>query len=189
MTNDELREAILRLDLTQKDLANLLGVTPRSVNMWVSGDRSVPGPVNSYLRLYEAVPALYKDAEMASVRKEQPVLREGIYGIKFSSDSDWGAGMLILENGTVYGVDIMGAKFDGEYEFNRETNLIDSKIKVTMPPNVQTVTGLPPQPFEWSFDVELSFPRETDKSQLQVSTPIGPINVLVEYMRSLPDLK
>jgi len=164
-----------------------MGVTSRSVNMWACGDRSVPGPVISYLRLFEIVPQAFRDAELALIKEEEPMLKEGMYGIQFASGTDWGAGTLVFENGNIYGVDVAGAKYDGTYEYNKETELIDSKIKVTFPPNVQPVTGLPPQPYEWSFDVEVSFPRGTEKTRMEISTPIGPIDIFVQYMRPIPE--
>lgn len=56
MTPLEFRSALTRLNYRQCDLARLLDVTPRAVNMWARGDRKVPGPVVAWLRLVESLP-------------------------------------------------------------------------------------------------------------------------------------
>lgn len=56
MTHNELREQLARHGLRQRDLADLLGVTPRAVSLWCCGQRAVPGPVVAWFALLE----LYK---------------------------------------------------------------------------------------------------------------------------------
>ncbi len=187
MTNQDLRAVVERLELSQADLAKLLEVTPRSVNLWATGQRAVPGPVAAYLRIFEMVPQPFRDAELARIRKEEPMLKEGMYEIAFSGTNDSGMGALILENGRVYGADLAGGKYDGDYEYNRLTGMIESKIKVTIPPGVGTVQGIPPQPFEFAFNVEAKFPRGTEDTIIQVKTDAGPVNVRIRFLRALPE--
>ena len=51
MTPDEFRDARERLGLSVNKLAQALGVKPRSVWRWQSGDQAVPGPVAALMRL------------------------------------------------------------------------------------------------------------------------------------------
>lgn len=50
MNGGELRDRLDCLKLTQVEFARLLGVTPRAVNMWVTGKRKVPSTATAYLR-------------------------------------------------------------------------------------------------------------------------------------------
>ena len=79
-------------------------------------------------------------------------MRDGMYGIKFQSRQGAGMGLLILDNGRVYGTDTEGVRYDGEYLFDENTGFADVKAKVTFPPNVKAVFGVS-NPYEWSFDI------------------------------------
>jgi len=54
MTPKQFRTALKRLGLNQTQAAKRLGVTPRAVRFWVSGDRSIPEPVAILLRTWLA---------------------------------------------------------------------------------------------------------------------------------------
>ena len=187
MNYDEFRDVLDRLDLSQAVASKLLEVTPRSVNMWATGSRSVPGPVESYFRLFETMPQTFRDAELARISKEEPMFKEGIYGIQFAGRSDWGYGTLVLENGLICGVDVAGLKYDGTYEYNKTSEMIESEIKISVPPGAEIVTGMPAQPYEWAFTVNVAFPRETDQTTISVDVPGGQVNVDIRYMRELTE--
>ena len=51
MNSLELRAALSELELTQANFARLLGVTSRAVALWAANERTIPGPVEGYLRL------------------------------------------------------------------------------------------------------------------------------------------
>lgn len=71
MSNDKLTESIAEIGLTKAELAQLVGVTPRAVNMWCRGDREMPGPLISYLRLLRSLPKNLQAKELAYLRKNQ----------------------------------------------------------------------------------------------------------------------
>jgi transcriptional regulator with XRE-family HTH domain len=50
VTHLQFRDALAALGLSQVDAAKLLGVDPRTVRRWVSGDRDVPPPVARFLQ-------------------------------------------------------------------------------------------------------------------------------------------
>lgn len=181
-----LRNALVSSNLTQLEFAKILGVTPRSVNLWATGQREIPGPVTAYIRLFQAIPQTFRDLELSLVKEDKKMLKEGMYNLTFEGFEGEGGGTLIFEGGRVYGCDTGGGRYDGQYQFNSQTQNIDSEIKVTIPPNVETVTGFV-QPFEWAFDIKFSFPRGNMDTPLKLNTVIGPVNAHIEYMRELPE--
>ena len=54
MTPTEIRETIERLGLNQVQAANVLGVTPRCVRFWLSGQRKIPKYLGVVLPVLEA---------------------------------------------------------------------------------------------------------------------------------------
>ena len=52
----DFKTALQDLGLSQADFARLVGVTSRAVALWTAGERSIPGPIESYLRLLQSAP-------------------------------------------------------------------------------------------------------------------------------------
>lgn len=50
MTPEELKNALIRTELLNSDLATLVGVTPRQVTSWLSGKHHIPRSVAIVLR-------------------------------------------------------------------------------------------------------------------------------------------
>lgn len=67
MTGVELSEALVGIGLSQVQFARLLTVTPRAVQLWISDQRHVPGPVGAYLRLFRTLPPERRQEELARV--------------------------------------------------------------------------------------------------------------------------
>ncbi len=115
-------------------------------------------------------------------------MKEGFYSIVFIGEGgDKGVGLIVLYTGLVVGADEAGGKYDGTYEFNPRSEMIDIDIVVTIPPGVQTVMGAPALPEKTQFPIKASFPRETPEHPIQVNTPFGPIKVVVRFLRGFPD--
>jgi hypothetical protein len=53
----ELRAAMDRMRVSASELAILAHVTPRAVNMWLAGERRVPGPLWAYFNLFFSLPS------------------------------------------------------------------------------------------------------------------------------------
>lgn len=66
---EKLRAALEEMDIKPRELATLLGVTARAVNMWLDGTRKVPGPVWAYLRLLRRLPPRLRQSELVTLRK------------------------------------------------------------------------------------------------------------------------
>ena len=64
MTFSELCALLVELELRQTQLAKLIGVTARAVNMWCTGLRKVPGPVVAYLRIFARLTITQRHYEM-----------------------------------------------------------------------------------------------------------------------------
>ena len=185
MTREQLKSTLSNLGISQVDLARLLGVTPRAVSLWLSGTRSIPGPVTAYLELFVSLPRGAQQAELAK-RTETTTMKNGMYLIEYAGADGHGYAALVFEDGRIFGADVAAARYDGSYEFNERTGLIDVQIRVEMPANVRSVVGVA-QPFDWILEVTTAMPADQDVGRLQVKTNLGsPIVADYRFLRSLP---
>lgn len=114
-------------------------------------------------------------------------MRDGVFGIRFQAHESAGAGLLVLDDGRVYGTDEAGVRYDGGYVFNEKSGLADLSIRVTFPKNVRSVFGMS-NPYEWTIDVTTSFNPNRDSGALAVKTSLGNvIHAQYFFLRSLPD--
>ena len=187
MTSSDLKAILTELELTQADFARLLGITPRAIALWIADERTIPGPAESYLRLFRLLPPNLRQVELNRLKQKGTAMRDGMFGITFQGQQGAGMGVLVFENGRVYGTDTEGVRYDGEYEFSESSGLVDVKIKVTFPPNVRSVFGVA-NPYEWAFDVTAKFDPKQNSGTLTVRTSIGQqIEARYVYLRSLPE--
>jgi hypothetical protein len=187
MTSDELQAVLAELGITQADFARLIGVTSRAITLWVADQRSIPGPAEAYLRVLQLLPQNLRQTEFNRLKRKGTDMRDGMYGISFQGQQGVGMGVLIFENGRVYGTDTQGVRYDGEYLYSESTGLADVKIKVTFPPNVRAVFGIS-NPYEWAFDVTTSFNPKQNSGPLTVKSSVGqPINAQFVFLRTLPE--
>jgi hypothetical protein len=187
MKSDELEAALAELGITQADFARLIGVTSRAITLWVAEQRSIPGPAEAYLRVLQLLPQNLRQVEFNRLKRKGTDMRDGMYGISFQGQQGVGMGVLIFENGRVYGTDTQGVRYDGQYLYSESTGLADVKIKVTFPPNVRAVFGIS-NPYEWAFDVTTSFNPKQNSGPLTVRSSVGqPINAQFVFLRTLPE--
>jgi hypothetical protein len=187
MKQDDLKLILGELSLTQADFARLIEVTPRAVGLWLSGERGIPGPVEAYLRLFKVLPGNLRQIEVLRLKTKGSKMREGMFGISFQYGGDGGMGALIFEGGRIYGADVGGVKYDGDYEVREESGLADIKLKVTFPPNTSSVFGTK-NPYEWSIDVTATMNPKLDSGSLIARTSIGKnLNAQYVYLRALPE--
>lgn len=187
MTSGDLRTYLTELGITQADYARLIGITPRAVALWVADERAIPGPAGAYLRLLRLLPPNLRQIELSRLNQKGTNMRDGMYGITFQGQQGAGMGMMVFDNGRIYGSDTEGTRYDGEYLFNEATGMADVKAKITFPPNVEAVFGIS-NPYEWSFDITTRFDPKAASGPLAVNTSIGrPVTAQFVYLRSLPD--
>ena len=110
---------------------------------------------------------------------------DGIYEITFRGAADWGMGILILKDETITGADVGGALYDGTYSDQGGDILVQITLKV--PPGVTLVQGTPPQPQEYSFDINTTISKQTldDRQAVTIDLPPGPVNVIFNRLREL----
>ena len=187
MTSNDLRSILIELRITQADFARLIGVTARAVTLWMSDERPIPGPVIAYVRVMQLLPPNLRQMELNRLKQKGTEMRDGMFVISFQGQQGAGMGVLVFDNGRVYGTDTQGVRYDGEYLFNEGSGLADVKIKVTFPPNVRAVFGTM-NPYEWAFDITSSFDPKKNSGPLTVRTSLGaPISAQYVFLRSLPE--
>ena len=187
MTSDELRTILDEITISQAEFARLINVTPRAVSLWMVGDRAISGAAEAYARLLHSLSPSLRQIELARLKERKTAMREGMYGVHYTSGAGVGAGVLIMENGRAYGADPWGGKYDGDYVYNELTGLADLRLKLTFAPNAPAVFGVS-HPYEWAIDVTTSLDPRQDSGRLRIATPVGPaIDVGYKYMRGLPE--
>lgn len=187
MESAELKALIRSLDLTQVDFAALVGVTPRAVNLWMTEERTIPGPVEAYGRLLNVLPPNLRQIELGRLNQRGTGMRDGMFGINFQGQSGAGMGMLVFDAGRIYGTDTEGAKYDGEYVFQESSGKADVLLKVRFPPNVRSVFGIA-NPYEWAIDVSTTLDPKQNSGSVVVKTSLGhAINAQYKYLRALPE--
>jgi transcriptional regulator with XRE-family HTH domain len=187
MNADDLRAVLAELELSQADFARLTNVTPRAVALWAADERAIPGPVEGYLRLLRLLPLNLRQTELNRLKQKGTGMRDGMFGISYQGQQGSGMGVIILDNGRVYGTDVGGVRYDGEYLFDELTGLATVKMKITFPPNIPSVFGIS-NPYEWAFDLTTSFNPRQNSGQLSLMTSIGKsISAQFAFLRSLPD--
>jgi hypothetical protein len=187
MTSGELKAVLGALVLSQADFARLIGVTPRAVNLWLTEERSIPGPAAAYARLLAMLPMNLRQVELSRLRQRGTDMRDGIFGITYQGRIGAGMAVLIFDSGRVYGSDVVKGRYDGVYVFNETTSLVDVTVKVTFPAHVPSVFGIT-NPYEWSIDVTTSFDPKRDTGQLAVTNSLGQLlDAQFMFLRTLPE--
>lgn len=187
MTKNDLKSLLVELGLSQAEFSRLVDVTPRAVTLWMSGERAIPGPAAAYLRAFKLLPLNLRQAELSRLKQRGTGMRDGMYEIRFQGPHGEGTGVLIFDAGKVYGTDTERVRYDGEYVFNEQTGRVETKLKVTFPPNVRAVFGIS-NPYEWALDVTTSFDPRIESGRLDVKTSLGqPLEAHYRYLRALPD--
>ncbi len=90
-------------------------------------------------------------------------MKEGMYSVRYTGPAGEGWGIIVFDTGVVWGVDVAGGLWDGTYEFNQQTQRIDAKLRMKIPPGAQLVVEAIPHGVERSFELSISLPRELDE--------------------------
>jgi transcriptional regulator with XRE-family HTH domain len=173
MTNQELKHWLASLGLAQVELARLIGVTPRAVTLWVSGQRTVPDWCAAYLRVFANLPADRRLQERD--RLKGPYMREGLYEIAYRTTESVGRG-----------ADRGGGIYDGAYRLNEKQNKVRVALKITFPPDVVTIYGIA-HPHEWAIDMTADMDPGVAHGKTVARTSIGrALAAEYTFLRSLP---
>jgi transcriptional regulator with XRE-family HTH domain len=164
-------------DWSQKDFAKLMDVTTKTVNLWATGERMVPGPVAAYLRVYQLLPHPLKEREKMLVKTESPGMREGIYLVEIEGTTGKSQAFLTFHEGKIHGADTGKAVYSGYYASADNEEFVSLKLRVTMPKNGESILGIPPQPFEYVISVEATFSHKAQIMSVPVNLQIDLDNV------------
>lgn len=179
------RTILFKLGVSQAQFAEFINVTPRALTFWLSGDHDVPGAVAAYLSLVMSLPPAMLAREAARMRKENTTMFDGMYGFAYQGVSGVGSGTIVLDRGRIFGHD-GGVQYDGAYAPSSQgPGHLDINLRLTVPPGIALVQGVPPQPHQYSFDLTCTI-RAQGASDVQIATPYGPVGAHVRFLRPLP---
>jgi len=191
MTGLDLRTSLSKVGLSQVQFARQLGVTTRAVTLWLGEERSIPGPVEAYLRLFTAAPAAVRLAEVQRFNESESRMRDGMYAIQYSSPDIGhtisGFGFVIFDGGKVFGGDPFGSVYNGEYSYDEVRGVVNVTLKLTFAAGANAVFGVT-NPYEWSIDATATLDPHVDVGTTMLTTSLRQtITAEYRFIRSLPD--
>ena len=112
-------------------------------------------------------------------------MKEGFWRVRYASPFGEGFGLLTLDTGLVVGVDASDAIWNGTYEFNQHTGLLDIHLTVRFAPaSISMVTAASGEHTE-TYDISL--PNDLGREQVIDLTVIGrPMRVNFKKIREFP---
>lgn len=112
-------------------------------------------------------------------------MHNGMYEFIMQSEASQSAGSLVLQNGTIFGIDAGGACYDGTYVLKQDGNT-DLQIKVTIPADVPSVIGLQAKE-TWSIDLNCNANLDADAGEIHMETPVGKkVAAAYRFLRPIP---
>jgi hypothetical protein len=110
----------------------------------------------------------------------------GFYAAYLTGSASQGFAMLVFRNGTIVGVDVGGAKFDGIY---RDTpGGLSIKLTVSLPPNTLLIQGATTGPEAETSELEFQLPADfLSQPFIRIDAKHGPINAKLTKLRELHD--
>jgi hypothetical protein len=78
---------------------------------------------------------------------------DGFYAIYYTGRAGSGFGVLVLKGGVITGADASGGLYDGEYTVNQGKQMLEGTIKMTVPPGISLVTGVPTAPYTYTQEI------------------------------------
>lgn len=113
-------------------------------------------------------------------------MTNGVYSIKYTGVQGFGSACLVLMNGEVFGVDIVGAEYTGIYKV--EGDKIVGEVNIHVPAGATLVTGAPVSPQPYTIPVPVSIPaalKEQETVQIRIQLPTGPVNANVKKVKNI----
>lgn len=186
MDGSHLKAKLSAWNLTQVEFSGWVDVSPGAVNQWMSDARSIPGPVKSFIKLFEGLPPSLQERELAKIRKGN-IDMEGMYVIEFMGSAGSGGATLTFKDGRVYGFDLGGGVYDGYYQKGAELGTTFIEVEVRMPAGQPSIIRGINHPFDWSVIATTTVPTNAPSSEVLVSTNLGEdVSAKFTRMRSLP---
>jgi hypothetical protein len=110
----------------------------------------------------------------------------GIYAAYLTGSAGQGFAMLVFRNGTIVGVDVVGANYDGTYSDTGSG--LSVKLKVSLPANTLLVQGVSTGPQGDKSELEFQIPTDfLSRPFIRIDAKHGPVNVKLVRLRELHD--
>jgi hypothetical protein len=110
---------------------------------------------------------------------------EGFYASYMTGTDGQGFAMFVFFNGLIVGTDVLGVSFDGNYSV-KDTGDLVGEVSVKIPPNGTVIQGVTAGPSGMTYTVPVKFGvNDLDLDYVELSTPLGPINLVMKKMRGL----
>ena len=110
---------------------------------------------------------------------------EGMYSFEFTGKEGSGVGAFVLSGWRAYGSD-GGVMYDGHYQPNSsQKGLLDVQMRLTVPAGTALVTGVPAQPADYWFDIQVVIAAR-GRTPMLLRTPYGEVEVVVMFLREVP---
>jgi transcriptional regulator with XRE-family HTH domain len=191
MSQATLRERLQRLGLKQTELAQLLGVSPRTISLWATGEQALPGPAAGYLRLLEEASSATRDAEFRRLDDRNNQFDEGIYLVSYRGgargQTDGDSAVAILRSGRIVGADRHGGIFRGSYDFDPSSSLNNLHLRLEVPPFGVLINGVSGGSKGLSVDIIGSFKRASPTTKTTVNVAGVPVEIELTYVEPLPN--
>lgn len=191
MCDLNLKESLDRLGLLQSEFARLIDVSPRTVSLWATGEKTFPGPAAAYVSLLERLPKEALTEELTRVGQRSKMFDQGVYGLHYRGrdmvEHEGGNALAVLRNGKIFGSDRWGGVFAGSYEFDNASETTRVHVRVDVPPYGELVTGYAAGPKGASIDIAGTFDRPAPQSISVVEVAGRPVEVQLTYLGPLPN--
>ncbi len=110
----------------------------------------------------------------------------GFYAAYLTGSASQGFAMLVFRNGTIVGVDVAGARFDGTYGDNG--NGFSIKLTVSLPPNTLLIQGATTGPETETSQLDFQLPADfLSQPFIRIDARHGPVNAKLTKLRDLHD--
>lgn len=109
---------------------------------------------------------------------------DGFYAAYMTGEEGQGFAVFLFLNGIITGADPLGVRFDGKFTATHDGTL-HATVEVNVPPEGTVVQGVTPGPSGLTYGVSFDLPPDKASDYFQISTPLGPVNVRLEKLRSI----
>lgn len=115
---------------------------------------------------------------------------DGFYLGYMSAVGGYGVVLFVFKDNIIVGADAGGVKFDGTYTANEDDTTYKGSIRITAPANINLVQGQSTGSDGLTYSVDFSMPHNfLSQPFITVSTPFGNVNVKLEKIRDMGDMK
>lgn len=113
-------------------------------------------------------------------------MKDGMYKIQFAGVAGTGTGVLVFDSGRIFGADEDRVQYDGAYEANPATGLVDITMRVHIPAGQRSVIGTM-LPYDWTLEVTANVNPRKETDNLFLLNPHGSsVKGSYEFLRALP---